>query len=238
MNKTPLKMLPRYLLGLLTVALSARLVAAVFLATPALKNAHWLLQLLPALVYMGIALAAHLLAKGRKWLYIFSYLINAFASGCAVGAVLGDASLLPDAYLLIALLPAAAIGAAASWLLTSSRRFARRLATIGGTVGALALVGVGIYFWDYRDALIGCALVFSGLFLLPFPMGCKAMLSEHNDLYRYLSFTGFGAFIAIAFGAAVILTDGEALEGLDGFDFGGGSSSEPAPTKPKRKTDM
>lgn len=238
MNKTPLKMLPRYLLGLLTVALSARLVAAVFLATPALKNAHWLLQILPAVLVTVFAVVAHWLAKGRKWLYIFSYLINAFASGCAVGAVLGDASLLPDAGLLLALLPAAVIGGAASGLLTSPQRFARRLATIGGTVGALALVGVGIYFWDFRDALIGCALVFSGLFLLPFPMGCKAMLNEHNDLYRYLSFTGFGAFIAIAFGAAVILTDGEALEGLEGFDIGGGSSSEPAPTKPKSKTDM
>lgn len=236
MNKAPLKMLPRFLLGLLTVALSARLVAAVFLAIDGLRNAHWLLQLLPALVYMGIALAAHWLAKGRKWLYILSYLINAFASGCAVGAVLSDASLLPDAGLLVALLPAAAIGAAASWLLTSPRRFVRRLATVGGTVGALALVGVGIYFWDCRETLLGCALVFSGLFLLPFPMGCKAMLREGADLYRCLSFTGFGAFIAIAFGAAVILTDGEALEGLDGFDIGGGEGS--GTNKAKAKADM
>lgn len=237
MNKTPLKMLPRYLLGLLTVALSARLVAAVFLANDALRSAHWLVQLLPALVYMGIALAAHLLAKGRKWLYIFSYLINAFASGCAVGAVLGDASLLPDAHLLIALLPAAAIGAAASLLLTSPRRFARRLATIGGTIGALALIGIGIYIWDCRDVLAGCALVFSGLFLLPFPIGCNGMLDEEEqERYRSLSFTGFGAFIAIAFVAAIILTDGEILDGLDGFDFGGGEGSGSKKAKPK--TDM
>ena len=237
MNKTPLKMLPRYLLGLLVLALSARLVAAVFLANDALRNAHWLLQLIPALVYTGIAVVAHCLAKGRKWLYIFSYLINAFASGCAVGAVLGDASALPDAELLIALLPAAAIGGAACLLLTVPKPILRRLVCICGTVGALALVGVGIYIWDCRDALTGCALVFSGLFLLPFPIGCNAMLDEEEqERYRSLSFTGFGAFIAIAFVAAIILTDGEILDGLDGFDIGGGSGS--ASKKAKPKTDM
>ncbi len=228
MNAIPLKMLPRYLLGLLVLAFSSWLIAAIFQAIPSLRNISWFFQLLPAILGMVGAVIVHKRAKGRKWLYIFSYLINAFSSGCAVGAVLGDASLIPTVGILEVLLPAAVIGGAACLLLVFPHSYIRLLACICGTVGALALIGVGIYIWDCRDALVGCALVFSGLYLLPFPIGCNAMLEEAQERYRYLSFTGFGAFIVIAVVAAIILSGGEILEGLD---FGGGSESKKA--KPK-----
>lgn len=223
MNRIPLKMLPRYLLGLVILAVSSRLVAQVFLAYSALRNAHWFLQILPALLCMVGALIVHCLAKGRKGLYIFSYLINAFASGCAVGAVLGKAALCPSAGFLEAMLPAAVIGTLVCLLLTIPKPFLRRFVCIGGVVSALAVIGTGIYFWACRDTLTGCALVFSGLFLIPFPVGCNAMLGNWLQRYRYLSFTGFGAFIAIAFIAALCLSEGEILDGLD---FGGDSASE------------
>lgn len=223
MNRVSLKMLPRYLLGLTILAVSSWLAALVFLAKPGLRNSHWFLQLLPAFSCMVVALIAHCLAKGRKGLYLFSYLINAVASGCAVGAVLGKAALPPSAGLPAAMLPAAAIGIAVCLLLAVPKPFLRRLACIGGAVAALAVIGAGVYFWACRDTLTGCALVFSGLFLMPFPVGCNAMLDKPAHRYRYLSFTGFGAFIAIAFVAALYLSEGEILDGLD---FGGDSGSE------------
>ena len=91
----------------------------------------------------------------------------------------------------------------------------------------LALLGLGIFVWIRHSVLHGSTLVFSSLFFLPFPIGCSSAQEKPERKYRYLSFTGFGAFIVIALVAAIIMSGGEILDGLD---FGGGEG------KAKKKT--
>ncbi len=221
MNRVTLKLFPCYLLGLFTMAVVSWLVACVFGAVPSLSQIHWFFRLLPGLPWMVGALAVHLRAKGRKGLYILSYLLNAAGSGCAIGAVWGKASILPPPELLAALLPAAVLGGLICLIPTGTGRFWKVFDGGLGTVLALVLVGMGIYVWNCRDCLTGCTFVFSGLFLLPFPICCKTLAKLSHERYRYLSFAGFGAFLLIVFAAAFILSEGEILDGLD-FDLGGG----------------
>lgn len=223
MKPFSLKIMPHYILGLLTMAFSSWLMSWIFQSIPQLGDAYWLLQLGPAFLCMIGALVAHLRAKGRKGLYMLSYFLNAAGSGLAVGAVLGAASILPPPQILLALTPAAAIGCLVCLLFILPGKFWRGFTAICGTVLALVLVGFGIYFWICVDPLTGCAFVFSGLFYLPFPIGCNAMLESPQERYRYLSFTGFGAFMLIAFVAVFILSEGEILDGLD---LGGGDGKK------------
>jgi hypothetical protein len=78
---------------------------------------------------------------------------------------------------------------------------------------------------------MGCVLLFSALFLLPLPIGIAKAVDWPPDRFRYLSFAGFGAFFLILLVAAIVLSEGEILDGLD-FDIGGGES---AGTKKKNK---
>ena len=80
----------------------------------------------------------------------------------------------------------------------------------------------GICLWIFHEPVIGCFILFTALYLMPLPIAC---LVHDEKKYRYLSFSGFGAFILILFVAALLLTEGEILDGLD-FDFVSGESKK------------
>ena len=66
---------------------------------------------------------------------------------------------------------------------------------------------------------MGCCFLFSGLFILPFPLAVATLQEDSRQRFRYLSFSGFGTFALVIIVAAFILSDGDILDGLDGFDF-------------------
>ena len=63
--------------------------------------------------------------------------------------------------------------------------------------------------WVGRSALVGSILLFSGLFFLPFSFCLQNAVEKPERKFRYLSFSGFGAFGIIAFVAILILSEGE-----------------------------
>ena len=220
MKHPQMKLFPCYLLGLLVMAASAWAVSLLYSQAAFLSRLHWIVQLLPPLALMIGALIAHPVSKGRVVGYLLSYFLNATASGWAIGALLGTADVVPPPQVLIAMAPAAILGLTLVLFARSSAKAWRIASIIIFSLLGLALIGFGIYVWCVHQPLTGCAFVFSGLFYLPLPLGYTEALKKPDQMYRYLSFTGFGAFILILIVVAFILSEGEILDGLD-FDFGG-----------------
>ncbi len=216
MKRPPLY--PIYLAGLLVLALAAYFVSLGYAWLPRCAELAWYVQLLPSVCLMGCAAAAHCRAGGNPGGYLLSYFLNAAASGWAIGALLGAGAVLPPAQLLAALLPAAVLGFPnCLYPALRSRRAQRVLAGLLFILG-LILTGFGVYVWIFRHALVGCTLVFGGLFFLPFPIGCTFAAEKPQQAMRCLSFSGFGACFLIVLVVALILSEGELLDGLD---FGG-----------------
>ena len=211
-----------FFLGLLIMGLFSWLMSLCFGALPALGEFPLLALLIAVLVFMGIAIVFHWRAKGRTGMYLTAYFLNAAGSGISIGILLGRSGLIPPPAVLLALLPVAALCTVFCLLFALFGKKWSTLLAFVFSVFALALIGFGIYFWIRKDPLIGCAFVFSGLFFLPFPFCIASSAEDSEEKYHYLSYSGFGAFILIAFVVALILSEGEILDGFD-FDFGGGS---------------
>lgn len=226
MKKVPYQMLPFYVAGVLMMGISAYSVSLLFDAVPQLADLHWLVQLIPALLFMLGALAAHLLSKRKAWAYILGYALNAIGSGWTIGVLMGVREILPTQGLFLVLLPAIVLGVVYCVLVGILDGEKTTTVSLVFVILSVVLLLAGIAVWIWLFPLMGCAFVFSALFLLPFPIGVGVAMGEPQEMFRYLSFTGFGAFILILLVAVFILSEGELLEGLDGIDFGGGKKAK------------
>jgi hypothetical protein len=231
--KDPQKnMLSCYLIGLVVMAAFAWLISVTIPLFPALAHAHWALQQIPAVLLTLAATVAHLLSrKKNNRAYLFSYFTNAVASGWAIGVLMGSKEILPAPELILALLPAAGVGILTALLVGRPKSRLRTVLSTLAVITAVCLFLSGIVVWNLLSPLMGCVLLFSALFLLPLPIGIAKAVDWPPDRFRYLSFAGFGAFFLILLVAAIVLSEGEILDGLD-FDIGGGES---AGTKKKNK---
>lgn len=212
-------------LGLLLMGAVAWLVSAMLQAIPMLGKLHWLVLLIPAVLCSVGALIAHLRSKERTWAYLLSYGINSLGSGWAVGVLMGVKGILPAATLVMSLLPALLLGILC-WIILATTDHWPTILTLIFVVMSVALLIAGIVVWVRSVPLVGCAMVFSALFLLPYPIAVNIAMDTAYETYRYLSFSGFGAFILILLVVLFVLTEGEILEGLDGgldLDVGGSS---------------
>lgn len=188
-------------------------------------NLHWLILLIPAVLCSVGALIAHLRSKERTWAYLLSYSLNALGSGWAVGVLMGVKGMLPTATLVMSLLPALFLGILCWIVLAAIDRWPTIVTSIF-VVLSVALLITGIVFWVRFAPLVGCTMVFSALFLLPYPVAVNLAMDTPSETYRYLSFSGFGGFVLIFTVVLFVLTEGEVLEGLDGgFDLNSGSGS-------------
>ena len=229
MKKSRIAMLLCYILGLLVMALLCWLVSLIYRAFPGLADLNWVASMIPPFFLMILAILCHKMAKGRTPGYLGSYLLNAAGSGCAIGVLLGNAAVIPPPELLPALLPAAGLGIALCLLSCIPGKKWQRIAEVVFFVLALVLIGLGIWAWIGCEPLTGCALVFSGLFYLPFPFGYGFAQEYPERKYRYLSFCGFGAFMLIALVVILILSEGELLDGMDFSGSGGGKKKSKHP---------
>ena len=219
MKKVVTLFIPSFL-GLAVFAVLTGLIAMVYPQITWLKDTYWLVHLVLPLCVMGGALALHLTAKGRAAMYLVAYLLNAIGAGCLVGAIYGLRNYLPTAALLPGLFPAVVLCAAACLIPLLPRDFWKDLVSLVLLVLAIGLVIVGIVVWASRSMPFGCAFLFSGLFVLPFPRSVFHADEEWSDRFRHLSRSGFGAFTLVSIVAAFILSDGEMIDGLDGVDLG------------------
>lgn len=221
MKKPLSKLLLSYLLGLSVMGLIAWPVS-LFAGHIPLDGFP---KLIPAFVLMIVAVVFHKKSKGHALGYLCSYFLNAIASGATIGVVLAECNIAPSLNLALALLPAAGLGILVSVLLLIFKKTDGICAAF--TVLALLMIIISIAIWVGRSALVGSILLFSGLFFLPLPFCLQNAVENPEREFRYLSFSGFGAFAIIAFVAMVILSEGEILEGvLEGLDFGGGKGKK------------
>ena len=207
------------LMGLVFFAVTARLTAAAYPQISWLQDAYWLVHLILPLVLMGGALALHLTARGRTPMYLVSYALNAIGSGCVVGAIYGLRNYIPSVHLLAALAPAFLIAAAAFLIPMLSKDLAKGITALVLAGLAFLLAVAGIVVWSLYSMPMGCCFLFSGLFILPFPIVIGTLKEAWAQRFRYLSFSGFGTFFLVILVAAFILSEGDILDGLDGFDF-------------------
>lgn len=220
MKKPQFAFLPFLLLGMTAMGLSARIISILFCQAPQINRLYWLLRLLPAIALMVGALVCHLLARQHSAGYLVSYFLNAAGSGCAVSVIFGARAYAPPPELLIVLLPAVLLGVLSVVLINiSSKRFHAVIALVF-SIAALILSIAGIFLLR-TSVPAGLGLLFSGLYVLPFPICMAAALHSKDNPFRYLSFSGFGAFTLIILAAAVILSDGDILDELDFSDISG-----------------
>lgn len=212
-------------LGLLLMGAVAWLVSAMLQVVAGLVELHWLILLIPAVLCSAGALIAHLRSKEKNWAYLLSYGLNALGSGWAVGVLMGVKGILPAATLVLSLLPALLLGILC-WIVLATIDHWPAILTLIFVVLSVALLIAGIVVWARSVPLVGCTMVFSALFLIPYPIAVNIAMDTAYETYRYLSFSGFGAFLLIFLVVLFVLTEGEILEGLDGgFDFDVGGSS-------------
>lgn len=242
MRYPQLRMLLYYIIGLLTMGLSAWLMSGTFPIGPALVRIHWFVALIPSIMLSILSTLICFAAEGfigsywlsfkmRHKLYRVSYLLNAIASGLAVGAFLAEKGMLPTTDLLLALMPAAALGILLCIVFFMPGKSWHKFSSIIFLLLAVALVIAGIVVWIRTSALAGCTVVFSGLFFLLFPAGVHYATRNPKEWYRYLCYTGFGAFLIIIAAVVIILSEGDILDNLD-FDF---SLGEGRSKKKRRK---
>lgn len=220
MKRNVFSLFPLTLLGLGVMSVFAWLLACAYPLWPRLQTAFWAVHLILPLLLMVGAIVVHKCAKGRPAGYLLAYLCNAIGSGCTVGAIWGVRSRIPAPELLAALVPAAVICALSLLILGLRNEKARGAVVTVLTVLALALTVGGGVLWPLHSMPLGCTVLFTGLFILPFPIAVSIAGSEPEQRFRYLSYSGFGALIFIVIAAALILSGGDLLDGLDaGFDF-------------------
>ena len=224
MKHPQFKMLLYFLCGLLVMALTAWLLAG------PLALGHAIVGMVLAICFLIAAIAMVFVAEGsflqeffsfpaKRRLSRISYLLNAVASGCAVGSVLIHKQLAVGGELLLALLPAAICALLFSLLCAFTDGTLQKAFSIAFTVLAVVLCAGAICLWIFVSATMGCMALFSGLYLLLFPIGLRHAVRAPKEWSRYLSYTGFGAFFVVFIAALLILSDGEALDGVD-LDFG------------------
>lgn len=205
-----------YSIGLLLMGAAAWLVSAMLQTVPTLAGLHWGVLLIPAGMLSVCALIA------VPWSKLLSYGLNAIGSGLAVGVLMGVKGILPAIPLVQGMLPALVIGILC-WVILAAIDYWPGILTLIFVLLSVALLIFGIVIWTRHVPLIGCAMVFSALFLVPYPIALNAAMDNPKEMFSYLSLSGFGAFVLIIIAVLFVLTEGEILDGLDGgFDGIGG----------------
>lgn len=229
MRITHWKLFPGFLLGLIVMWASACGVMLLLAARPALLDAHWGIWLAVTLLFPILALVCHLKAGDVPALYLLSYFLNTLGAGCIFGVVMGyllEEPVFPELLLalLISMLPALAAMVLTCLVFSVFRR--DRITAVCFTLLAIVAAAVGL-------VNLGPGTFFAFLLFLPMPLACGKSMGKPWSTDRYLSFSGFGAYLIVLVAGIMILTE-DGPDGLiealfDGIDVGDG------PKKKKKK---
>lgn len=208
MRTTHWKLFPGFCLGILVMWGAACGMSAFLLAFPAMMKIHWGVWLALTLVFPILAVLLHCKAEELHVLYLLSYFLNSLGAGCSMALVLAGNEVAASAYHLLAMLPAVGM-MAVMCLIYSLCRWDKAIAITFFLIGIVAMF-VGL-------VKLGGGGFFSFLYFLPMPIACGKTLGKPWSAIRYLSFAGFGAYLAVLVGAIMALAEdgpGELFEGL------------------------
>lgn len=228
----------RRVLLVLAFACAAMVIMALVMPL-AMKIGNKWMALGAAAAVMIAAISVHCMAyrkkSGRKFpqLWIVCWLMNSAANGLSVAALYIHAEQAVKAgELLQGILPAMALMAAAAAVLAC---FPARKKLVLWTAGILAAVLAAASWipavWDAQPQR--SMMLFGALTAIFYLVAYGRVVGrEERVLLREVSFGSFGALILVTFAVLVLISDGEALEGLDGLDLGGAGGD--GATKRKR----
>lgn len=209
------KLFPGFVLGLLVMWMAGSGVMLLLAARPSLLDVHWGVWLAVTLLFSVLALVAHIKAKNFRALYLLSYVLNTLGAGCTFGIVMSYLELEATWPLLLALLlsmlPAVGMMLVVCLVYSFLRR--DRITAIVFTILGLVAVVAGAL-------TLGLGAAFAFLFFLPMPLACAKVLGKPWNVDRYLSFSGFGAYLVVMVAAIVILTEAD-LDGIFDILFDG-----------------
>ena len=188
---------------------------------------HWLLA--AVVVMMLLAIPCHIAGRKSQLLYLVSFLFNSIASGCSVSAYYAAThTAVTFVEMLLGLVPAAAVlllAYAAIQIYSKTKRFALTICT----VLIVALLIVAVVFWAKGESQL-FSFGFFSLFIALFYIGVFGVTVNHDErsVFRDISFGGFGSFIILTVVVAVILSEGDILDGADLSGGGGGKKNRRA----------
>lgn len=229
MRTTHWKLLPGFLLGLLVMWASACGVMMLLAAHPALLDVHWGIWLAVTLLFPILALVAHIKAENIHALYFLSYFLNTLGAGCTFGIVMSYLDLEIWTELLLALLLSMLPAVLMMLIVCLVYSFLRwdRINAIVFTLLGMAAVIAGL-------VTLGPGAAFAFLFFLPMPLACAKTLGKPWNADRYLSFSGFGAYLIVMVAGIMILTE-DGPDGIFDFLFDGVGEAVDGMTTPKKK---
>ncbi len=182
---------------------------------------------------VAAAIAMHFAGKKQPGAYLWSFALNHAAAGLAIGGYysIADKPFEP--------LTAAACAAGCLVLLKlfSLLLLKQRFKKTAVTAGLLATAALTVYFavsfskgfvYSFGFFLLILTFIFAVFF-------ATALKRSTADTRRDLSFVSFGAALLIIFIVLVILSEGEALDGIGDLGIGGDTAVKKKKGRPNKK---
>ncbi len=169
------------------------------------------------LVLMIAAIPFHCLGKKEKWGYIVSFLLNSIGSGFSLSAVyIKNGYEIKITDMLLAIIPSAAILLFACLMLQLFGKAKKATVTLA-CIADVVLIVIYIIRWITKDNDVFDSFAFFSLLITLFYICIFGFAVNHEKrkTLRFISFGSFGAFIAVAFVAAFIVSEGDILSGMD-----------------------
>lgn len=218
-NKRPL-ILVYALFGLIIVSISISLGFEYF------HGQNKWLGLIIGVIFMAVGIVLYGLGKRQPFTFYLSFLFNMTGVGLSITSyyVFKEYSLtLYDYIFAIIVSLSLLIGFS---LLTLLKAFNRHIKWLLAGIILISFI-TSLVLWLSSNQFSGLSFYYLNVTYF-FMVGIISSINSAKDLSQEMAFISFGAFILISIIVIIIISEGEALNGLDGADFG--------PRKKKKNT--
>lgn len=188
--------------------------------------------LIVGVALMISAIPFHCAGKKKRVGYLISFLLNSVANGFSVSAYYLTRGISLNFYeMLFAAIPAAGILLLVYLMLQTFNKTKKVTVTIAAVIDILLIVASAV-MWAVRGGLLFSFAFFCAIVAL-FYICVFGVTINHDErsVLRDISFGGYGALVILTIVVIVVITGGEAL---DGIDFG--ADSDGVKKNRKRKT--
>lgn len=177
--------------------------------------------LIIGVVFMAIGLIVFQWGKQRPLLYVLSFIFNMIGVGLSITAYY-----VLKAYALAFYDFLFAIGVAMALLIGFSLftkiKWIRKHLKFWLVVVIMVSFVSSLILWIVGDSFTGLSFYFLNVIYF-FMVSVIKDLDDKKDTLRELAIISFGSFILVSLVVLIILSEGEALQGIDGFGMGGKS---------------
>lgn len=162
---------------------------------------------------MLLAIPIHVLGKKQLLFYLISFLMNTFGLGLSFATYYEYRGMLPtiDDFIIVSMITFSVI--AFFGAMTFPKRI-KPYVKLFAVVVIMVLFIVSIVLWVRNEALIYSLFFYFLNTTYFFMVGMISASHQLKDLAKEMSLTSFGAFIILSIIVLLIVSEGEALEGI------------------------